>query len=615
MHSPTKSEPASPPATAFEDASAGSTDGVQQMDETMVTFELETDPTAPRKIYSDMVPDDDVTFTVAIKGSRTAEHEAARERLLTSMRRSVAEAIPCDALAWVRAIEDALLEEIEGLQDEVHASRSEIDHLHTKNEREKQAFAAALQGSHSREAALEGKVTELLRHLRIAQARIQALGRATPQPAPGEPAAKPEGADTATLPTARIFTPVPPGGPSASFAPRYQVPPASDASYGGPPAATDGVPHYTYAHVADGGFRFSQPPEAGAPRFSIPPDAGFRFSQSPEASTPRFSIKPAGLPTFDGKKQDLEAAGSFINNIQRYFESRALQLGCTGPDGHPLTNGWSTAAILQLRGTAARWVDSEFPRGTYPDWETFTSAFIRRFTPADATDQLKLEWENLSIKKSERAVAFNDRFREMRSRLDSYAPLPADRLLDAYRAKIQANREVAGAFNMIATLNPSWSLDQFMNYVASSDAIQHRFGGSGGAAVTKGSTSGPPSKSTLKKMDDKGSTVTSGNEMICYKCQGKGHPARNCPVDVAAVLRELSELKRKNDAQAKSAQAKSAQTGDKGRQTKSYKRKPKKTTLMSTRETDADESGAFITEEDSDDDVDLSESGKADGDH
>jgi hypothetical protein len=576
MHSPTKSEPASP-ATVFNDASAES----QLMDETMVTFEIETDPTAPRTIYSNMVPDTDVAFTVATEGARTVAHEAARRQLLTSMRRSVAEGIPCDALAWVRAIEDALLEEIEGLQDDVHTSRSEIEDLLAKNEREKQAFAAALQGSHSRETALEEKVTELLRHLRIAQARIQALSRTTPQPS----AAKSEVAGDIAPPTPRVFTPAQPGGPSASFAPRYQFP-LGNTFYGVPPAPQGGAPHTPYDHSLDASFRFSQP----------------------AAGAPRFSIKPAGLPTFDGAKQDLEAAGSFINNIQRYFESRALQLGCTGPDGHPLTTGWSTAAILQLRDSAARWADNQFPRGTYPEWETFTTTFLRRFTPADATDQLKLDWENLSIKKTERAVTFNDRFREMRCRLDSYAPLPADRLLDAYRAKIQANRDVAAAFNMIATLNPCWSLDQFMDYVASSDTIQHRSAGASGTA-TKGPASGPPTKSTLKKMDDKGGTVTSGSEMICYKCQGKGHPARNCPVDVAAVLRELSELKRKNDAQAKSAQG-----GEKGRQAKSYRRKPKKTTLKSTKEADAEAGGASMTE-DSDEDVDLSDSGKADGDH
>jgi hypothetical protein len=81
-------------------------------------------------MYSEMIPDTDVKFSVAVDGNRSEEHQAARQQLLTTMKRSVAEAIPVDALAWVRAIEDILLEEIEGLQDALHTA-------HSKNEIEK----------------------------------------------------------------------------------------------------------------------------------------------------------------------------------------------------------------------------------------------------------------------------------------------------------------------------------------------------------------------------------------------------------------------------------------------------------------------------------------------
>jgi hypothetical protein len=228
--------------------------------------------------------------------------------------------------------------------------------------------------------------------------------------------------------------------------------------------------------------------------------------------------------------------------------------------------------------------------------------------PGHAVARLRHEWEALAIKKTERAVSFNDRFREMRAKLDAYAPLPADRLLEAYESKIQNNKEVANTFAFLASLHPSWSLKEFMNHVATSDTIQHG-SSSGGGATNKGPTGGNPTRSTLKKMDDKGGEVTSGPEMVCYKCQGKGHPARNCPVDVQSALRELAEFKRQKEAN-KGCNPKGGNKGG----NKGGAKTTGKAALRTTVEGAANEKGEVIKEE-FDDDVNLSDSGNEGRDH
>jgi hypothetical protein len=105
--------------------------------------------------------------------------------------------------------------------------------------------------------------------------------------------------------------------------------------------------------------------------------------------------------------------------------------------------------MLQLKDGESRWADDNFPRGMRPDWYTFTASFLTHFTPADDLSKLKVEWEALSIKRSEHAATFNERSRTRRARLDPYAPMPADLLLDSYRSKIQTNKEVTSIFSMI----------------------------------------------------------------------------------------------------------------------------------------------------------------------
>jgi hypothetical protein len=176
-------------------------------------------------------------------------------------------------------------------------------------------------------------VAELTHQLCVAQVRFQSVCRSTPRPTAPGPTVETAASDP---PTPCIFTPVPAGGPSTSFAPRYQLPVGGNA-FGNPSApAPDDPP------VPAGG-----PSTSFASQYQLPLGGN-------EFGVPCFSIKAAGLPTFDGAKQDLETAQLFVKNLERYFAARARVLGCVIPEGRPSTTGWATAAILQLRGPALR---------------------------------------------------------------------------------------------------------------------------------------------------------------------------------------------------------------------------------------------------------------------
>jgi hypothetical protein len=326
---------------------------------------------------------------------------------------------------------------------------------------------------------------------------------------------------------------------------------------------------------------------------------------------------------FDGTKRDLETARTFINSFPRYFEVRATELGCVDSHGIVLTEGWTLAAMLQLRDGASRWADDNFPRGMRPDWYTFTASFLRHFTPADALSKLKNEWESLSIKRSERAATFNERFQALRARLNPYAPIPPDLLLDSYRAKIQTNKEVAAIFSMIQSMHPHWTMEQYMLQVAESDAIQH--GSLGGAAIkdkekgntgtgSKGGANGTATKGSLKRMEGRTDANSQAGEMTCYSCHEKGHQARNCPhvgkMSLPEMQRTLEKLLQAQKAAMEASKSGKQPSAKKGRGTRASKPGKRLDQCRISREEDQADDG----QEDSDEDLALSDSGNGEGD-
>jgi ankyrin repeat protein len=488
-------------------------------------IELHEDEDAPRVLLTGMLDDADGGFQVAVSGQRNRQHLARRHELLTSMSAETAAATPPAALEWMRAVEDKLLEEIETLQDDLYTSQArEVQLVATNQLRREEAEQMAKE--------LRDEINGLNRQLRLANVRIDSLSR-------------------------RVQSPTAPS-PQHNFVEKQTAFPTATPRLHIGHAANTAVPANPQATVPSMGIPLRTAQSAGVPRPGVPqptftartPIAGtsgvgpVKISMPP--TIPPFTISPTGLPTFNGQMQDLMTAQSFINILQRCFESRAMGLGRVDPhSGMINTEMWSMTAMQLLRGEAARWANSAFPQGTHTRWESFTLEFIRKFTPANAVGKLQLEWETLSIKPTERAAAFNNRFKELRNRLEPFAPLPADRMLDAYRAKLQGNKGVAAIYGTLASMHPQWTLEEYMAQVAESDAIQH---GAQGVIST-------PAKATPKRMEKKPMTRTgTAGEMGCSKCNEKGHEARNCPHKVITPLLLRESKKRKVSTKTEPAQ-------------------------------------------------------------
>jgi hypothetical protein len=119
MASPTKTERASS-IMGYEDAAEPFEDGEPE----------DVRSVAPlREVWTDRVDDRDVdcAFTVAADGVRDTDHIQQRTALLSSP-----PTLSTGALAWARAVEDVLLEEIEQLQDDSLASQDSIDNLQSQ---------------------------------------------------------------------------------------------------------------------------------------------------------------------------------------------------------------------------------------------------------------------------------------------------------------------------------------------------------------------------------------------------------------------------------------------------------------------------------------------------
>jgi len=88
--------------------------------------------------------------------------------------------------------------------------------------------------------------------------------------------------------------------------------------------------------------------------------------------------------------------------------------------------------VLQLKGDAAVWAMHHFPMSMPIEWSTFCTELKAKFSPSNAMDLVKHEWEKLSLTKGESVTEFNKRFHRLRSTLDPPQPMPTEILADAY---------------------------------------------------------------------------------------------------------------------------------------------------------------------------------------
>jgi hypothetical protein len=70
---------------------------------------------------------------------------------------------------------------------------------------------------------------------------------------------------------------------------------------------------------------------------------------------------------------------------------RCQEIGWLRDSGQPESTGWSTYALGQLRGAAARWADAKYPAPERaPEWADFDRNLRAEFTPFNTVRELSM---------------------------------------------------------------------------------------------------------------------------------------------------------------------------------------------------------------------------------
>jgi hypothetical protein len=151
-----------------------------------------------------------------------------------------------------------------------------------------------------------------------------------------------------------------------------------------------------------------------------------------------FNIDPRRLTTYDGTR-NAKTIVEFLHDIKRSFKIRCQEIGWLR-EGQPNSDGWSTYAIGQLRGTAGTWAGAKYPDAA-PEWADFERSLQAEFTPLNTVRELVEKWTALQLAPNGHVATFNEEFRQLRQQLDLMAEhaLTPVQTMNAYIQKVRSN--------------------------------------------------------------------------------------------------------------------------------------------------------------------------------
>jgi len=168
------------------------------------------------------------------------------------------------------------------------------------------------------------------------------------------------------------------------------------------------------------------------------------------------------------------------------------------------------------------------------EWSTFCLESKARYSPSNALDLVKLEWEEVSRQKGERMIELNDHFGRLFSKLDLPQPMLNEMWADTYTMyKIdKGNQEVyKDLVRYNGTHDMTHTFEQRMEHVTMLEmCINKSLPGCGSSAHTNTTM-----RVSARKMDLKicGTTGTAGtakdNGLSYYNCGQVGHISGHCP--------------------------------------------------------------------------------------
>ncbi|KAG0136920.1 hypothetical protein HOY82DRAFT_598319 [Tuber indicum] len=248
----------------------------------------------------------------------------------------------------------------------------------------------------------------------------------------------------------------------------------------------------------------------------------------------KFSMSYSGrrnLPTFSGD-HTLSGITNFVYELQRHLELRSQEIGWIDENGVARHEGWGSYAVIQLKDVAAIWGRHMFPLNKVINWEDFQQRLKAEYLPLNAVDMLKETWRKLQISKNGSVTAFNEVFSQVRSELNSHAPLSEAQVLDAYKEKVEDSPSARGNLithiRLLHTINKPVYLSDCMEHVAELD----------NALCQRSSLAKPTSEISAlyvqrgQKGMGRGTSRLIGPNRLAniqyYNCKKLGHFARSC---------------------------------------------------------------------------------------
>ena len=247
------------------------------------------------------------------------------------------------------------------------------------------------------------------------------------------------------------------------------------------------------------------------------------------------------IPSFQGKSDpeaylDWEKKMEFIFACHEYSNRKKVKLAVIEFSDYALT--WWDQLLISKRRNGERPIDS---------WEEMKMVMRRRFVPSHYFRDLHNKLQNL--KQGNRCV--EDYFKEMevtmiRANIDEDREATMARFLHGLNFEIRDRVEMYHYVEIEDMVHMAVKIEKQLKRGGGSRSNTLKIGSSKKNENTSSSSSFSNPKSGSKDYNtSKGKTDSSNTknrDIKCFKCQGRGHIASQCPNKLAMVIREDGEI-------------------------------------------------------------------------